>query len=243
MVFTFFDIAHRNTTQSHGWAYQDKPLVDKHINGFHTRHGNNYNDNHRYNSQRNHQDVSNPINQLSGDHRIRITVNCDTEPCTLSDRNQNTNDESESGASITIVEIDDSQHHLIVDTKPPPPPPQTIRNTLNGTSSSKQINTFEKRYNEKAVDVPEDFERKAYEFQRNELSPFVRNLQPNSQVIVRLISVFFVCVLYILHVNHVCNWLILLRNFRFIFFSQIEDIVKKIVTYLIFVYLIYFFNH
>lgn len=186
MVFTLCDIALglcRNTTQSHGWTYQDKPLLDKYIHGFGARHGNNYKDNYRYNSQPNHKDVSNPINQLSRDHRIRITVNCDTEPSAFSDRNQNRNEESESGASVTIVEIDDSHHHPIVDTKPPP----KIRNALSG-ASSKYVNSIDdKKYNEKAVDVPEDFERKAYEFQRNELSPFVRNLQPNSQVMIRFI--------------------------------------------------------
>lgn len=139
---------------------------------------NDYNEQlYRYNSERNHHDnVNNHTNQLSGDHRIRITINCDDEHSSTGDQNQSGNEESESSASVTIVEINDSPQSDD-DTNTP----NIIRNSLNDTAT-KYINTSVGSYNEKPIDVPEEFERKAYEFQRNELSPFVRNLQPNSQV-------------------------------------------------------------
>lgn len=168
----------RNTTHSNGWAYHTKPFLDNRINGSELRLNDYYKDFYRYNSEQNHHIVNNHTNQLSGDHRIRITVKCDDEYSKIDDQNQNNNDESESSASVTIVEIDDSQQSDD-DTNTP----NIIKNTLNDTTS-KYLNSSVGLYNEKPIDVPEEFERKAYEFQRTELSPFVRNLHPNSQVIV-----------------------------------------------------------
>lgn len=168
----------RNTSHPNRWAYHTKPLLDNTAHGSQRRLSAYDKEFFRYNPEQNHHEAYNQTEQLStDDHRIRITVNCDNEQSTFSGRNQNSYEESESAASVTIVEIDDSQQ-----SDDETNTTTFIRNSLNDTPD-KYINTSAAPYNEKPIDVPEDFERKAYEFQRNELSPFVRNLQPNSQVI------------------------------------------------------------
>lgn len=177
----------RNTSQSNGWPYHSKPFQDNTTNGSEFWLNDYYKEYYRNSTQHIHHEINNrPQQQLSGDHRIRITVNCDDEQnrqhhCRASsDRNRIDNEENVSGASVTIVEIGDSSQQSSDDTNIIP---NIVRNTLNETPSTTKINYRNSlNYNEKAIDVPEDFERKAYEFQRNELSPFVRNLQPNSQV-------------------------------------------------------------
>lgn len=163
----------RNTTQSNGWPYRDKPFLDKHSNGSNLRRDNYNRDQHRRYSERSYFEVNNQNKQSSGDHRIRITVNGGIENSAYNDQHPSSTDESESGASVTVVEIDDS---LLSDDDFDTP--NVIRNTLNHTPS-KFTNCPIERYNEKPIDVPEDFERKAYE-----LSPFVRVLEPHSQVII-----------------------------------------------------------
>lgn len=173
---------YRNTSSSsNGWAiHQTKPYLDNALNGSELWLSDYNKQFYRYNSKRNHHEVNNHTERVSGDHRIRITVNSGNEHNTFSEQNQiyNNEEESESGASVTIVEIDDSKQQSNDDTNTS----NIIKNTLHVTPTTKYINSSVKQYNEKPIDVPEDFERKAYEFQRNELSPFVRNLQPNSQV-------------------------------------------------------------
>lgn len=167
----------RNTTQSNGWCYQDNTFHDKHANGSNLRRDIYTKDQYHYqrNTERKYHDTNRQQKQASGDHRIRITVNCGPESNTSSNLSNNS-DENESAASVTIVEIDDShQSDDDIDT------PNIIRNSLNG-HTSKLSNHTRQPYNEKPIDVPEDFERKAYELQRNELSPFVRILEPHSQV-------------------------------------------------------------
>lgn len=184
----------RNTsTHSHGWAtaaivhHQTKPFLDNAPNRSELWLTDYHKQFYRYNSKRTHHDQVNKQTeqQVSGDHRIRITVNCGEEQehnnSTFNgDQNPNYNQDIVSGASVTIVEVDDCQQ-LNDHTNTP----NIIRNSLHVTPTS-YISDTVKQYNEKPIDVPKDFERKAYEFQRNELSPFVRNLQPNSQVIVLL---------------------------------------------------------
>lgn len=168
---------YRNTSHPSGWAYHSKPLLDNTAHGS-QRQSTDYDKQlFRYRREQNHHEVSNHNDRPSGDHRIRITVNCDNEPSAFTGQNQHSYEESESGASVTIVEIDDTE---LSDDETNPS--TFIRNSLNDTPN-KYINTRIAHYNEKPVDVPEDFERKAYELQRNEHSPFVRNLQLNSQVI------------------------------------------------------------
>ncbi|XP_055321737.1 protein unc-13 homolog 4B isoform X2 [Sitodiplosis mosellana] len=179
-VSLFDSIKFKNTSaHSNGWAgfHQTKPFLDNASNGSKLWLSDSNKPFYRYNTDRNHHEVNKHTKQLSGDHRIRITVNGGDEHRSSfsGDQNQNYNEESESGASVTIVEIDDVQQSND-DTNTP----HIIKNTLHVTPP-RYINSSVKRYNEKPIDVPEDFERKAYEFRRNELSPFVRNLQPNSQ--------------------------------------------------------------
>lgn len=214
--FYFYHFWHRcpcrNTSHSNGWAVcQTKPFLDNTASHGSELWLSDYNKQfYRYSSNSNHHhqqpNVNQHTKQLSGDHRIRITVNCGDEYNTFSDQNRtnnNSNEESESGASVTIVEIDDSQQSDDDnddddgddDTNTPP---NIIRNTLHVTPTERYINSSVKEYNEKPIDVPEEFERKAYEFQRNEfhkheLSPFVRNLQPNSQVTFAFYSIFLLC--------------------------------------------------
>lgn len=189
--FFFYHLAscpYRNTSpSSNGWAiHQTKPYPDNVLNGSELWLSDYNKQFYRYNSKRNPHEVNNHTTaRVSGDHRIRITVNCGDEDNIFSDQNRiyNNEDESESGASVTIVEIDNFQQQLNDDTNTT----NIIKNTLHVTptttaTTTKYINSSVKQYNEKPIDVPEDFERKAYEFQRNKLSPFVRNLQPNSQV-------------------------------------------------------------
>lgn len=173
---------HRNTSHPSGWAYHSKPLLDNTAHGSQRR----YSDKQlfRYHPERNHHEASNHNAQLSGDHRIRITVNCDNEQSAFTGQNQNSYEESESGASVTIVEIDDTEQ-----SDDETNPSTFIRNSLNDTPN-KYINTRIAHYNEKPIDVPEDFERKAYELQKNVHSPFVRNLQPNSQVFQLFVTCF-----------------------------------------------------
>lgn len=181
----------RNTsTHSNGWAtgavvhHQTKPFLDNASNGSELWLSDYNKQFYRYNTKRTHHNQVNKQTkeQVSGDHRIRITVNCGDEQeqnksNTFSDdQTHNYNEDIESSASVTIVEIDDYQQ-LNDDTNTP----HIIRNTLHVTPTN-YINDTVKQYNEKPIDVPEDFERRAYDIQRNELSPFVRNLQPNSQV-------------------------------------------------------------
>lgn len=177
----------RNTsTNSNGWAtaavvhHQTKPFLDNASNGSELRLSDYNKQFYCYNSKRTHHEQVNKQTeqQVSGDHRIRITVNCgdeqenNTNNSTFSgDQNHNYNEDIVSGASVRIVEIDCCQQ-------------------LDDDTNTVKIQS--KQYNENPIDVPEDFERKAYEFQRNELSPFVRNLQPNSQVI----FIFLVFCLY-----------------------------------------------
>lgn len=177
----------RNTSHGNGWAvHQTKPFLDNASNGSELWLSDYNKQFYRYNTNRHHHEVSNHTKQLSGDHRIRITVNGGDEHNTVSDQNRIYNEESGSGASVTIVEIDDTQQ-----TPDDTNTPNIIRNTLHETTPTRYSSSSVKHYNEKPIDVPEEFERKAYEFQRNELSPFVRNLQPNSQVIFFVIWIFF----------------------------------------------------
>lgn len=183
---------------------------DKNVNGcnFWQRPKTNYNFNEnqfRFSNtkpqRQPYHDLDDHLRQASADYRIRITVNSDTvshrvanskpphsNPIPSRNRSSSSNSSSasieesesnESAASVTIVEIDDvplqPDRHSNVDEavtthiKQHPQPP-------------KQHQLPKQPYNEKAIDVPAEFERRAYEYQRNELSPFVRNLQPNSQV-------------------------------------------------------------
>lgn len=167
----------RNTTQSNGWSNQDKSLHDKYGNRSNLRHTIFTRDQYQCNSDLNYHTTNNQHKQASGDHRIRITVNCVPEYNTFSDyQNSNNIDERDSAASVTIVEIDDT-NQSDDDIKTP----NIIKNSLND-NRSQFSNHSRKPYNEKPIDVPEDFERRAYELQRNELSPFVRVLEPTSQV-------------------------------------------------------------
>lgn len=132
------------------------------------------------------------------DYRIRIAVNSgrDNQQNNRHRSQQNSSTEesesAESGASVTIVEIDNARAHYLDNDTTSTNANHRIKNTLNDYTSSaspstpptsKSHNPIKKQYNEKPIDVPAEFERKAYEHERNELSPFVRNLQPNSQVI------------------------------------------------------------
>lgn len=149
------------------------------------RHRNNYIDNRGYHSNRiAHSEISTFSRPRTNDHVIRISVNQNDEHRSdnihsfdnfHSSENIHSNniEESESAASVTIVDIDDNQ------SSDEENKPRFIRNTLDSATPTKPINTSVKKYTEKAVDCPEEFERKAYESQ---LSPFTRNIQPNSQV-------------------------------------------------------------
>lgn len=152
------------------------------------------------------------IRQASADYRIRITVNSDASATAaavnrsvgnskrsnpIPSREGNSSGSSsasievesesnESAASVTIVEIDDvhvatphqsTPHQSNVDETVTEPHTRQQKQSAPPTTPPTQ-----QHYNEKAIDVPAEFERRAYEYQRNELSPFVRNLQPNSQV-------------------------------------------------------------
>lgn len=182
------------TSHSNGRAYQTKTFLDNRTNGS-ERWLNDYNKEYyrNKNTKQNQCDVNNHRKQsLTGgggddDHRIRITVNCENEPNEISsNENRISNEESESGASITIVEIDNSeQSDDDINTSN-----IIIKNNTLTDNTRRYKNSFVSKYNEKPIDVPEDFERKAYEFQRNKLSPFVRNLQPNLQVILMFVVVF-----------------------------------------------------
>lgn len=148
------------------------------------------------------------MKQASADYRIRITVNSDTAATaaaaaaahhtnninrqSTSNKNSHSSNSSssssieesesnESAASVTIVEIDDVQRR-----------PSVSLHQAHHSNVDETITTHNEQhhYNEKAIDVPAEFERQAYEFQRNELSPFVRNLQSNSQVCMVSCSAF-----------------------------------------------------
>lgn len=114
------------------------------------------------------------------DHIIRISVNqSNAYHIDVDNDNDNDNDhstrsieESESAASVTIVEVDDRSSEE-------ENTPNFIRNSLYNGPINTDRYLAAQNYTEKAVDVPEEFEKKAY---ASQLSPFVRNLQPNSQV-------------------------------------------------------------
>lgn len=186
----------RNTIQSIGWSYHDNTnYQDKNLNGcnfWRPSSDYNFNDCQRrcsnYTKARiPYHELDDHIKQASADYRIRITVNSDASHCTNNSQNSNNNSsctasiaESESNgsaASVTIVEIDDDARPL-----PHQADHSNVNVKLRTHIQQKKPKQQKQHYNEKAIDVPAEFERRAYEYQRNELSPFVRNLQPNSQV-------------------------------------------------------------
>lgn len=142
-----------------------------------------YKDYYRYNSERIHYDIYNSIKQTSDNHKIRIQVNCDDRVTQndIDDKTRCNNEESVSGASVSIVEIDDTNDVTCEQNNSTERPLNSIVETTK--KNFNQIHCHNKRYNEKAIDVPEEFEKRAYELaKKSELSPFVRNIQPSSQV-------------------------------------------------------------
>lgn len=190
----------RNTVQSNGWSYYDNTTYqDKNVNGcnFWRPHSNfnfNFNDRQRHCSKSQQRspyyELDDHMKQASADYRIRITVNSDAAAAAatpshrtnISNKNSHSSSSSssasieesesnDSAASVTIIEVDDGPSVLLH---------QDHHSNDNGTIDNTHIE--QQHYNEKAIDVPAEFERNAYAYQRNELSPFVRNLQLNSQV-------------------------------------------------------------
>lgn len=163
----------RNTSHSNVADYHERSFVDNGAHGIQLRHYNNYNGNYYFNPKRIPSDVNNFARlqpRTSDNHIVRISINQNNEN-TLDSVHRPHIEESESAASVSIVDTDDQssdEEKCIV-----------IRNSLDNTVITKPTNDCAHQYTEKAVDCPEEFERKAYESQ---LSPFVRNIQPNSQV-------------------------------------------------------------
>lgn len=161
----------RNNSHLSVLAYREKTFLDNHKdNESELWYDDYYKDYYRYNSERIHHEVYNFTKQSVSDdhHKIRILVNSDDNQAhngRIGTHFDGNTDEYSSGASVSIVEIDD-------------PNKFTEKNIEQLIPAIHQFN-----YTEKAIDVPEEFERRAYDIaNRNELSPFVRNLQPSTQV-------------------------------------------------------------
>lgn len=170
----------RNTSYSNVSGHGERSFVDNGgAHGIHLRHHNNYKDNYSFSSNRiAHSEINTFSRPRTNDHVIRISVNQNDEHRSDNihsfDNIQRYNiEESESAASVTIVDIDDNQ------SSDEESKPHFIRNSLHSATPTKPINTSVNKYTEKAVDCPEEFERKAY---ASQLSPFTRNIEPNSQV-------------------------------------------------------------
>lgn len=157
----------RNNSHSSVLSYRKKSFLDNHNNKNNAElwYDDYYKDYYRYNSERIYHEVHNFTKQPSNDNTIRIIVKSNDKPVN-DDVNENI-DENSSGASVSIVEINDE-----------------FRTTIEDTKHSANVRTINHlNYTEKAIDVPEEFEKNAYEASvRNELSPFARNLQPSTQV-------------------------------------------------------------
>lgn len=161
-----------------------------------------YKDYYRYNSERIHYDTLKGVRPHSSgaddSHKIRIRVNGDerrpAEQRTdrIDDRGRHCIDvESVSNASVTIVEIGDTASTAASDTLEPDN--SSASDSFVQTKNSRLIDTYRSDYNEKAIDVPAEFERQAYAAiaDRTDCSPFVRNIQQSLQV--RSLSLWPIC--------------------------------------------------
>lgn len=174
----------RNNLHSNVLAYREKSCLDVSRRGSDLWYDDYYKDYYRYNTERIHYDVKNyasSIPAIDNDHTIRISVNFGNEIVQNGNDDDitqtNNTEENSSGASISIVEIGETQES---DNNNQASEFIDIRTKSKDT---KELFKY-RNYNEKAIDVPKDFEKRAYEnLCKNELSPFVRNLQPSSQVI------------------------------------------------------------
>lgn len=144
-----------------------------------------YKDYYRYNSERIHNDTNRTPTTNSSDHKIRIKVSCnDAAPIHHGGRidSNNCSDlESVSGASVSIVEIGDATSEVASDTFE-----TDNSNPFDSyvqTKNAQLIDDYHVSYDEKAIDVPEEFERKAYALAgHGDSSPFVRNIQRSLDV-------------------------------------------------------------
>lgn len=158
---------YRNHSHSSVLSDRKKSFPDNHNNQNNTNlwYDDYYKDYYHYNSERIYHEDHNFTKKSSNDNTIRIIVKPDAK-LVNNDVSENI-DENSSGASVSIVEINDE-----------------IQTSIEDTVHFANVRTINHlNYTEKAIDVPEEFEKKSYEASaRNELSPFVRNLQPSSQV-------------------------------------------------------------
>lgn len=183
----------RNNSHSDILAYRERSCLSTKpsANGTDLWYDDYYKDYHRYNSERIHYDTLKnvkPHSSANDIHTIRIRVNGDDEWPAIHttdrvDHNPHCIDvESVSNASVTIVEIGDTASSIASNTFEPDS--NSASDSYVQTKNSRLIDTYHSDYNEKAIDVPEDFEREAYAaiIAQNDCSPFVRNIQQSLQV-------------------------------------------------------------
>lgn len=182
----FFLTAFRNSSHSTLLAYRERSCLNSQISTSITDlwYDDYYKDYYRYNSERIHYDTHTPPNiNTVDDHKIRIKVSCNDASSKQpsddrADENQYIDVERVSGASVTIVEIGDT-----INTDTFELDNNSTCSSYVQTKNSRLIDNYDCNYNEKAIDVPEEFERNAYAIGgQTGCSPFVRNIQPSLQV-------------------------------------------------------------
>lgn len=184
----------RNNSHSTVLAYRERSCLNAQpsANGTDLWYDDYYKDYYRYNSERIHYDTLKGVRPHSSaaddSHKIRIRVNGDDRrpaehQTDRIDGGRHCIDvESVSNASVTIVEIGDTASTAASDTLEPDN--SSASDSFVQTKNSRLIDTYRSDYNEKAIDVPEEFERQAYAAiaDRSDCSPFVRNIQQSLQV-------------------------------------------------------------
>lgn len=127
-------------------------------------------DYYQYNTERIEQELCRREND-SESHRIRIKVNYENDDQFGCNADKDDSYELDSGASVSVIDINDSSSYRSFS------PFQQPFNNKHIECNKLKSDNGKQQYNEKAIDVPKDFEERAYgRCNKKRISVPIRNL-------------------------------------------------------------------